>query len=79
MTLPACKFYHVKLIILTHAHFDHAENAAQISNALGVPRDTSVSAMAETEFSVLSKKICCICNKKSSGVRITYCRLILLF
>lgn len=55
MTLPACKFYHVKLIILTHAHFDHAENAAQISNALGVPRDTSVSAMAETEFSVLSK------------------------
>ena len=33
----ACKAYHVKLIVLTHAHFDHAENAAQISNTLGVP------------------------------------------
>lgn len=35
--IEQCKTYHVKLIILTHAHFDHAENAAQISNALGVP------------------------------------------
>ena len=32
-----CRFYHVKLIILTHAHFDHAENAAMISDALGIP------------------------------------------
>lgn len=35
--LEACKSYHVKLIVLTHAHFDHAENAAQISNSLGIP------------------------------------------
>lgn len=35
--VEACKAYHVKLVILTHAHFDHAENAAQISNVLGVP------------------------------------------
>lgn len=35
--IEKCKIYHVKLIVLTHAHFDHAENAAQISNALGVP------------------------------------------
>ena len=35
--LEACRQYHVKLIVLTHAHFDHAENAAQISNALGIP------------------------------------------
>lgn len=35
--IDACKAYHVKLIILTHAHFDHAENAAQISKVLGVP------------------------------------------
>ena len=35
--IEACKVYHIKLIVLTHAHFDHAENAAQISNALGVP------------------------------------------
>lgn len=35
--IEACKFYHVKLIVLTHAHFDHAENAAQISDSLGIP------------------------------------------
>ena len=35
--IEQCKAYHVKLIVLTHAHFDHAENAARISNALGIP------------------------------------------
>ena len=35
--MEACRQYHVKLIVLTHAHFDHAENAAKISNALGIP------------------------------------------
>lgn len=35
--LAACKAYPVKLIVLTHAHFDHAENAARLSDALGVP------------------------------------------
>lgn len=35
--IEACKSYNVKLIVLTHAHFDHAENAAQISNTLGIP------------------------------------------
>lgn len=35
--MEACRQYYVKLIVLTHAHFDHAENAAQISNALGIP------------------------------------------
>lgn len=35
--IEQCKDYHVKLIILTHAHFDHAENAAQISETLGIP------------------------------------------
>lgn len=35
--LDACKFYNVKLLVLTHAHFDHAENAAQISDTLGIP------------------------------------------
>lgn len=33
----ACKAWHVKLIVLTHAHCDHAENAAQISETLGIP------------------------------------------
>lgn len=35
--MEACRRYCVKLIVLTHAHFDHAENAAQIAEALGVP------------------------------------------
>lgn len=33
----ACRYYHVRLIVLTHAHFDHAENAAAISDRLGIP------------------------------------------
>ena len=35
--IAACKTYNIRLIVLTHAHFDHAENAAQISNTLGIP------------------------------------------
>lgn len=35
--LKACKPYSIKLLVLTHAHFDHAENAVQISEALGIP------------------------------------------
>ena len=31
--IALCKSYHVKLIVLTHAHFDHAENAAKIQMA----------------------------------------------
>ena len=35
--LEACRRYRVRLIVLTHGHFDHAENAAFLSEALGVP------------------------------------------
>lgn len=35
--MEACRSYNVKLIILTHAHFDHTENAARISDTLGIP------------------------------------------
>ncbi|MCM1164503.1 MAG: MBL fold metallo-hydrolase [Lachnospiraceae bacterium] len=35
--LEACRRYSARLIVLTHAHFDHAENAALISGALGIP------------------------------------------
>lgn len=37
MVIEACKNYNVKLIVLTHAHFDHAENAALISETLKIP------------------------------------------
>ncbi len=35
--MEQCRIYHVGLIVLTHAHFDHAENAAEIAGALGIP------------------------------------------
>lgn len=47
--LEACKRYNVKLIVLTHAHFDHAENAARISEALGIP-----IAMSEKDIGLIA-------------------------
>lgn len=35
--LNACKQYNIRLIILTHGHLDHAQNAAFISDQLNVP------------------------------------------
>ena len=32
-----CDKYVIKLILLTHVHFDHAENAAELSGRYGVP------------------------------------------
>lgn len=47
--LDACKRYNVKLIVLTHAHFDHAENAARISETLGIP-----IAMSEMDIGLIA-------------------------
>lgn len=35
--IEACKPYKIKLIILTHSHYDHAENAAELSEKLEAP------------------------------------------
>ena len=32
-----CDQYDMKLIVLTHVHFDHAENAAELSRRYGIP------------------------------------------
>ena len=32
-----CDKYKLKLIVLTHVHFDHAENAAELSKRYNVP------------------------------------------
>lgn len=53
----ACGPYDIRLIILTHGHFDHAENAARLSEALDAPigmaaddRDLIASNMAQELF-----------------------------
>ena len=37
MVIAECDKYDLKLIVLTHVHFDHAENAAELSKRYGVP------------------------------------------
>lgn len=35
--LEECKEFHVSLIVLTHGHMDHCQNAAYLANALHIP------------------------------------------
>lgn len=35
--LEACRKYHVGLIVLTHGHMDHCQNAAYLADALQIP------------------------------------------
>lgn len=35
--LEKCREFHVSLIVLTHGHLDHCQNAAYIANALHIP------------------------------------------
>lgn len=37
MVISECDKYDMKLIVLTHVHFDHAENAAELSRRYNVP------------------------------------------
>ncbi len=37
MVIAACDRYDLKLIVLTHVHFDHAENAAALSEKYKIP------------------------------------------
>ena len=37
LVIAECDKYDLKLIVLTHVHFDHAENAAELSRRYGVP------------------------------------------
>ncbi len=37
MVLSECSKYNMKLVVLTHVHFDHAENAAKIADHFGIP------------------------------------------
>ena len=35
--LERCKKFHVNLIVLTHGHMDHCQNAAYLAEALHIP------------------------------------------
>ncbi|MCI9127853.1 MAG: MBL fold metallo-hydrolase [Eubacterium sp.] len=35
--LNACKIFHMHLLVLTHGHIDHVQNAAFLANALHIP------------------------------------------
>ncbi len=37
MVISECDKYDMKLIVLTHVHFDHAENAAELSRRYNIP------------------------------------------
>ena len=37
VSLEECSKYNMRLIVLTHVHFDHAENAAKLSEHFGIP------------------------------------------
>ncbi len=46
--LEKCKEYHVSLIVLTHGHMDHCQNAAYLANALHIP-----VAMSEKDMDMI--------------------------
>ena len=56
-----CDKYEMKLIVLTHVHFDHAENAAELSKRYGVP--VAIHPKDEELFESFDKQ-----PLKSSGV-----------
>ena len=46
--LEKCKEFHVSLIVLTHGHMDHCQNAAYLANALHIP-----IAMSEKDMNLI--------------------------
>ena len=53
--MAECDKYEMKLIVLTHVHFDHAENAAKLSQRYGVP--VAIHKADEELFESYSKQI----------------------
>ena len=50
--LDKCKEHHVRLIVLTHGHMDHCQNAAYLANALKIP-----VAMSKKDINILGKMV----------------------
>ena len=59
--ISECDKYEMKLIVLTHVHFDHAENAAELSRRYGIP--VAVHGKDEELFESFDKQ-----PLKSSGL-----------
>lgn len=58
--LNACKPYHVHLLILTHGHLDHVQNAAFLANKLQVP-----IAMCKEDYELLENNLIQTLHAKS--------------
>lgn len=54
MVISECDKYEMKLIVLTHVHFDHAENAAELSRRYGIP--VAIHKMDEELFESYDKQ-----------------------
>ena len=52
--MEECDKYDMKLIVLTHVHFDHAENAAELSRKYNIP--VAISKMDEELFDGFDKQ-----------------------
>lgn len=58
--LNACKPYHIHLLILTHGHLDHVQNAAFLANKLQVP-----IAMCKEDYELLENNLIQTLHAKS--------------
>lgn len=65
--LERCKEFHVRLIVLTHGHMDHCQNAAYLAKALRIP-----IAMSEKDKNLIPD------NKKQSLMANTFLGKIVL-
>lgn len=65
--LEKCKDFHVSLIVLTHGHMDHCQNAAYLASALQIP-----IAMSEKDMNLIPN------NRKQSLLAKTFLGKIVL-
>lgn len=59
--LEKCKEFHVSLIVLTHGHMDHCQNAAYLANALHIPiamSEKDRNLIPDNRVQPLSAKTC---------------------
>lgn len=65
--LEKCRGFHVSLIVLTHGHMDHCQNAAYLADALHIP-----IAMSEQDRNLISDNRKQHMSAKKLGVKSCY-------